>query len=76
MLAAEAWLRAGDLEAARRSMARARERGPLPPELARGGAVIESMIEAADSVSRARASEGMTVSGPPSDSLRGRGPRP
>jgi hypothetical protein len=53
MLAAEAWLRAGDVEAARRSMERARARGPFPPELAAGGAVIERMIATADSITRA-----------------------
>ena len=53
MLAAEAWLRAGDVEAARRSMARARARGPFPPELAGGGAVIERMIAIADSIAGA-----------------------
>ena len=56
MLAAEAWLRAGDVEAARRSMARARQRGPFPPELAGGGAVIERMIAIADSIERAHGS--------------------
>ena len=54
MLAAEAWLRAGDAVAARRSMDRALERGPLPPELARAGGVIESMIATADSIARAQ----------------------
>ena len=52
LLASEAWLRAGNLEAARRSMARARERGPFPPELAGGAATLDAMIAAADSAAR------------------------
>jgi len=55
MLAAEAWLRAGDVAAARRAMDRAHARGAFPPELARGGAVIERMIASVDSAEHAHA---------------------
>jgi hypothetical protein len=64
MLAAEAWLRAGDVAAARRAMARAHARGPYPPELAAGGAVIDRMIATADSIAR--------VTGTPPTGMRAR----
>lgn len=46
LLAAEAWVRAGDPDAARRSLAGARARGPLGPELELSAQRIERMVAA------------------------------
>src|SRR5215470_10543721 len=50
--AAESWVRAGDAAAARRSLAAARARGPLPPGLAANVATLEGMIAALEAAPR------------------------
>ncbi len=68
LLAAEAWVVAGDTAAARRSLARARSRGPLAADLERSAALIEGLMPGYP-----------TTTGPPpaapADSAR-RGPGP
>jgi len=44
LLAAEAWTRAGDPAAARRALALARRGGPLPPQFAPAGALLDSAV--------------------------------
>lgn len=48
LLATESWLRAGDPAAASRSLASARARGPLPPELAPAAGTLQRMIVEAE----------------------------
>ena len=55
LLATESWLRAGDPAAARRSLARARAGGRLPPDLERGAGVLESYLPRDSAGTRQRA---------------------